>query len=453
METVSEQNLEPVLHWSSFAASGALALGAAFELELVPEPPVKNMQQDVQGKVDSRAMREVNRSIVLDIIRRGGRVSRTDLARRSALTKPTVSAIVEDLLARGIVQEVGYGKTVASGGRRARLLEFNDASAAYLGICIGVNTTTVGLADARGEIRVRREVPTLHGDAEAMVASAAALVEEVCEEAGFPRDRLQAVGVTVPGMVDAASGRVAMAPNLDWSEVPIRDMLVTALGVPVVVNNVTSAGAIAEGRVGVAKGVRSFAWVHVGTGVGAGIVIDGHAFSGTQGFSGEIGHCAVVDGGLECACGMRGCLETLVSGRAIVRAAEAALAAGEKSSLSALSAIDAAAVAEAARAGDAVAARIFTEVGEHLGVGVSYLVNILDPQMVVLGGGVMEAGDLLLEGTRASMARHSLKGGRVPVVVSALGDDAGLIGSVFAAMDQSVRSYRVVATGERVALD
>ncbi|HEY4103590.1 MAG TPA: MarR family transcriptional regulator, partial [Polyangiaceae bacterium] len=157
------------------------------------------MQQDVQGKVDSRAMREVNRSIVLDIIRRGGRVSRTDLARRSALTKPTVSAIVEDLLARGIVQEVGYGKTVASGGRRARLLEFNDASAAYLGICLGVNTTTVGLADARGEIRVRREMPTLHGNPEDTVKAAAALVEEVCAEAGFPRDRLQAVGVTVPG--------------------------------------------------------------------------------------------------------------------------------------------------------------------------------------------------------------------------------------------------------------
>jgi predicted NBD/HSP70 family sugar kinase len=301
------------------------------------------MQQDVQGKVDSRAMREVNRSIVLDIIRRGGRVSRTDLARRSALTKPTVSAIVEDLLARGIVQEVGYGKTVASGGRRARLLEFNDASAAYLGICFGVNATTVGLADARGEIRVRREVPTLHGDAEAMVASAAALVEEVCEEAGFPRDRLQAVGVAIPGMVDAATGRVAMAPNLGWVEVPIRDMLVAKLGVPVVVTNITSAGAIAEGRVGAAKGVRSFVWAYVGTGVGAGIVIDGHVFSGTRGFSGEIGHCAVADGGPECACGMRGCLETLVSGRAIVRAAEVALASGKVTSLSALPAVHAAA--------------------------------------------------------------------------------------------------------------
>ncbi len=212
------------------------------------------MQQDVQGKVDSRAMREVNRSIVLDIIRRGGRVSRTDLARRSTLTKPTVSAIVEDLLARGIVQEVGFGKTVASGGRRARLLEFNDASAAYLGIAFGVTSTIVGLADARGELRVRREIPTLHGDPEGTVAAVVALTQEVCDAAGLPRDRLQAVGATVPGLVNSATGYVALAPNLAWTDVPIRDMLATALGVPVVVNNVTSAGAIAEGSRGRSQG-------------------------------------------------------------------------------------------------------------------------------------------------------------------------------------------------------
>jgi predicted NBD/HSP70 family sugar kinase len=414
---------------------------------------VNIMQQDVQGKVDSRAMREVNRSIVLDIIRRGGRVSRTDLARRSTLTKPTVSAIVEDLLARGIVQEVGFGKTVASGGRRARLLEFNDASAAYLGIALGVNDITIALADARGEIRVRREVPALHGDPEGTVSAIVALTQEVCDAAGLPRDRLQAVGVTVPGLVNSTSGVVALAPNLHWREVPIRDMVATALGVPVVVNNVTNAGAIAEGRTGVAKGVRSFVWAYVDSGVGAGIVIDGHVFSGTQGFSGEIGHCSVVADGPVCSCGMRGCLEALVSGPAIVNAARAAVESGEPTSLSEVVALDIAAVASAARDGDAVAQRIFAAAGEHLGLGVSFLVNILDPQMIVVGGGMMDAAEQLLETTRASMARHSLKGGGIPVVLSGLGDNAGLIGAVFAAMDQSVRSYRVVATGERVASD
>ncbi len=185
--------------------------------------------------------------------------------------------------------------------------------------------------------------------------------------------------------------------------------------------------------------------------MGAGIVLDGHVFSGTQGFSGEIGHCAVVAEGPLCPCGMRGCLETLVSGRAVVRAAEAALEGGEASALRGVAPLDVAAIAAAARSGDALAQRIFANVGEHLGVGVSYLVNILDPELVVLGGSLVEAGDLVLDGTRASIARHSLKGSRIPVVVSASGDDAGLIGAVFAAMDQSVRSYRVVATGERVA--
>src|SRR5687767_8993287 len=168
--------------------------------------------QDVQGKVDSRAMREVNRSIVLDIIRRGGKVSRTDLAKRSALTKPTVSAIVEDLIARGIVQEVGFGKTVATGGRRARLLEFNDASAAYLGIRFGVHTTTLAVADARGEVRASKETPTPMGDAHAAIRAALALLDDLLEEAGLPRGRLQSVGVTVPGMVDTRSGVVAFAP-------------------------------------------------------------------------------------------------------------------------------------------------------------------------------------------------------------------------------------------------
>src|SRR5690606_18351024 len=223
----------------------------------------------MRGKVDSRAMREVNRSIVLDMIRRGGRISRTDLARRSQLTKPTVSAIVEDLIAGGVVHEVGYGKAVASGGRRARLLQFNDASAAYLGLRVGVQLTTVAVADARGQIRATRELPTVHGDAKAMLAQALGVVDETFTAAEIPRDRLQAVGVTLPGLVDAATGVCVAGPNIGWPKVPVRDLIGEALGVPVVVQNVANAGAIAEGQIGAAQGYRSYVWVHVGTALGA----------------------------------------------------------------------------------------------------------------------------------------------------------------------------------------
>ena len=412
----------------------------------------QHMQQDVQGKVDSRAMREVNRSIVLDIIRRGGKVSRTDLAKRSTLTKPTVSAIVDDLIARGIVSEVGFGKTVATGGRRARLLEFNDASAAYLGLRFGVHTTTVAVADARGEVRATRETPSIAGDPHAAVRSALALLDGALAEAGLPRDRLESVGVTVPGMIDTRTGTVAFAPNLGWTDVPIRSMLQQALDLPVVVHNVTNAGAVAEGRIGAAKGARSYVWVYVGHGLGAGIVIDGQLFSGTRGFSGEIGHCPIVDDGPLCSCGLRGCLETLASGKAIERIAAEAARGSEPTLLSKQPApFEAAVVLDAARAGDAVAQRILGQVGQHLGVGLSYLINVLDPELVVLGGRVMEASDFILDEVRASVARHTVRGSKIEIVTSTLGDRASLMGSVISAMDQAVRSYRIVATAERLA--
>ncbi|HET9932781.1 MAG TPA: ROK family protein [Polyangiaceae bacterium] len=407
----------------------------------------------VQGKVDSRAMREINRSIVLDIIRRGGKVSRTDLAKRSALTKPTVSAIVDDLLARGIVQEVGYGRTMGSGGRRARLLEFNDASAAYLGIRFGVRTTQVGIADARGGLRVVREIPSAPSEPERAVREALALVDSLLAEANLPRERLQSAGVAIPALV-SRSGVVELAPNLNFKQLPLRELVQEGLGLPVVVMNDTHAGALAEGRCGAARGVRSFVWVQVGTGVGAGIVIDGKVFHGHVGFSGEIGHCPVIADGPVCSCGLRGCLEAVASGWAIRRAADAAVASGEASLLAAPGCDrEARAVAEAARAGDAVACRILSDVGAYLGMGISTLVNLLNPEMIVLGGGVMSAPDHIIEAAQTSMAKHALRGADVRIVPGMLGERVGLVGALLGAMDLSVRSLRVVAGREHAALE
>jgi predicted NBD/HSP70 family sugar kinase len=181
-------------------------------------------------------------------------------------------------------------------------------------------------------------------------------------------------------------------------------------------------------------------------------VIDGQLFSGTKGFSGEIGHCPIVDNGPLCGCGLRGCLETLASGKAIERIAGEAVRGTEPTSLSRhTTPIDASVVLDAARAGDAVSQRILRGVGQHLGVALSYLINVLDPELVVLGGRVMEASEFILEGARASVARHTLRGSKIDIVTSTLGDRAGLMGSVISAMDQSVRSYRIVATAERMA--
>jgi len=396
-------------------------------------------------KGDNRAIREVNRSIILDLVRRGGRISRTELARRSKLTKPTVSTIIFELLDQGVVREVGFGESVSGGGRPARMLEFNDARSAYLGIHFGVRVTTVAVADARGIIRLVRGRPAVHGQPGRSMKEIRLLVAEALRAARVPRSRVEAVGATVPGLVDSESGTCVLAPNLDWRDFPLRDALADELRVPVVVNNITQASAVAEGRLGAARGVRSYVWVYVGSGVGAGVVIDGRLFYGQSGFSGEIGHCPVVEDGPTCACGRRGCLEAMASSMALSRAVSEAIASKEPTVLAhAREPIDTAAIAAAASEGDSVAIRILAQAAEHLGRGISFLLNVLNPEMIVLGGPVAQAGEAFLSEVRGAVARHALLPHGVAIVPSTLGDKAELTGAVLLAMERTVKSVRIV---------
>jgi predicted NBD/HSP70 family sugar kinase len=289
----------------------------------------------------------------------------------------------------------------------------------------------VGIADARGELRATTRVPAVRGDARASLVRAFAAIDELSARSGLPRQRLQGVGVCVPGVVDASLG--ALVEEL--------------LSVPAVITNVAGAGAVAEVRAGVARGVRSFVWVHVGGGLGAGIVIDGQPFHGHSGGSGEIGHLVLASDGPACACGRRGCLEALASAPAIVRAAEQAVASGEKTVLANSARRDVLDVARAALAGDEVAGRIVASAGEYLGVGVGFLMSLLNPEMVVLGGMEGEALEVLVAPLRAAVQRHAPKLEGVTIAVSSLGERAPLAGAVLAATELGVRSYRVVATG------
>ncbi len=401
----------------------------------------------MQRKVDNRGMREINRAIVLDIIRHSERISRAELANRSALTKPTVSAIVDDLMKDGTVREVGFAETASNGGRPARLLEFNGQSAAYLGIHFSARGTAVAVADARGVIRAIAEQPSIKGSPKKSLEALEPLLEQALASANVPRGRVQSVGVAVHGPVEQSTGVCVVSPNLGWHDVPLRDMVKETFGLPVVVHNEAHAAAVAEGRVGAAEGVASFVWLYSGTGIGSGVVIDGKLFFGFRGFGGEIGHCPVTDDNARiCACGRRGCLETVASGMAIARAAKQAVAGTEATVLrSARRPLDAAAVTAAAREGDKVAKRILSEVGEHLGKGISYLLNILDPEMIVVAGDPASAGEALFEPLRASVDRHALQPRGVRIVPSILGTRAEIIGAVLLAMDHVRGGVRTVS--------
>lgn len=394
------------------------------------------------AKVDSRAMREMNRALVLEMIRREKTVSRTDLARRSALTKPTVAAIVGGLIDEGLVHEVGFDITPSRKGRRSRLLELNDSASAFVGIHFGVRHTSIAVADARGRIRATRTVDSFAGQFGRALRRLPAIVKSALSEAKLPRSRLEGVGVAVPGLVDQATGTCVLAPNLRFYDIPVRAKLAEKLRAPTAVRNITHAAAIAEGRLGAAQGARSFVWVYVGSGIGAAIVVDGRVVYGKDGFSGELGHCAVLDNGIQCGCGGIGCLETVASGRAIEAAARSSLAAPLRSTRKKLDAHD---VAFAARAGDPEARRILARAGEYLGMGISYLLNLLNPEMVVLGGRVIQAGECLLDPIRASVARHAMRGEGIPIVPSTVGDDIMLRGAVLLALEGDTIDQPILA--------
>jgi glucokinase-like ROK family protein len=446
---------------------------------------------------DHNVMREVNRSLVLALVKEGGPVSRASIARSTTLAKPTVSAIVDELIADGLVRELGPGSTAVSGGRPPILLEFNARSQLVVGVHIGARRTTIAIGDAAGEELARREFPTPRqaepttapGPAEqaatrrpadpagtrrpaeqagAQQAAAdrsgalrdgpapaepglvlrlvAAEVRAAIAGAGLPGAKIAAVGAVLPGLTDFHTGVCLLAPNLGWRDVPVRDTLAAELDAPVYVHNAGQAAAVAENLEGAGERVGDLALLYAGTGLSAGVLSDGRVFHGVGGTAGEIGHNAVPGLDEPCNCGKVGCLETVASGPAIVRAARRALAAGESSTLRDVDGFDARDVAAAAHAGDAVACRVVAAAGEHLGLAASWLINAYNPALVVVGGGLAAIGDLLLDPLRAAAARHALAPALrgVEIRASVLGPNAEVRGAVLLALQHSETYYRVV---------
>ncbi len=397
-------------------------------------------------RADHTTMREVNRSLVLDLIKAGGRVSRASIARSTTLAKPTVSAIVDELIADGLIREVGVG--VTAGGRPPILLEFNARSQLVAGVHLGARRTTVVIGDAAGAELARRQIPTPPGAPEDALRQVAG--EVLAALAGATRRqgevRLAAVGVVLPGLTDFHTGVCLLAPNLGWRDVAVGDLLTGQLQAPVYVHNAGQAAAVAENLEGAGCGVDDLALLYAGTGLSAGVLSEGRVFHGVGGTAGEIGHCAVPGIEERCSCGRTGCLETVASARALIRSVRRAIAAGRTTVLAGRGDVDARDIAAAARDGDAVAAEAVTELGEYLGLAASWLINAYNPAMVVLGGGLSEIGEPLLEPLRRAVAERSLGPALRGVTIrrSQLGADAELRGAVLLALQHSETYYRVV---------
>ncbi|MGH2529743.1 MAG: ROK family glucokinase [Actinomycetota bacterium] len=307
-----------------------------------------------------------------------------------------------------------------------------------LGIDVGGTKIAAFRVARDGTVLDRDMVPTPAEDPEATIDS----MIDVAKRLLSPE--VVAVGVGAAGLVDVSGGILRFAPNLAWRELPIAERMSVALGLPCQVDNDATAAAWGEYRFGAGRGYRHMLLVAVGTGIGGGIVAGRRLFRGAHGFAAEIGHIIVEPGGPLCGCGNRGCWEQVASGHAIGRLGRRTAGEHPRSLVTELAGGDpdrvtGATVTEAAMRGDDVAIRILSKVGRRLGEGIAGLVNVLDPQVVVVGGGVIRAGDLLLDPARVAFA-EAVEGfdhrPNVPIVGAQLGNDAGAVGAATLALEE-----------------
>ena len=323
-----------------------------------------------------------------------------------------------------------------------------DGRRLAIGVDIGGTKVLAGLVAEDGAVLARARRPTPSRDPRAVEQTIAEVVNELRTdpETGVERP-ISGVGIGAAGFVDADGARVLFAPHLAWRNEPLRDGVTAAVGLPVIVENDANAAAWAEWRFGAGRQESRLVCVTLGTGIGGGIVIDGVVQRGRWGMAGEFGHMVVVPDGRRCECGNRGCLEQYASGNVLGREARELAAAGSPVTMALVervggdhSALVGPLITQAAQEGDAAAIELFEEVGRWLGIGLANLAAALDPGMFVIGGGVSDAGELLLAPARDSFRKTLTGRGFRPmpkIVKAALGPEAGLVGAADLAREES----------------
>lgn len=388
----------------------------------------------------------VNKHAVLDLIRfTPGGISRVELAQRLGLTRAAVTPIVNDLMDTGLIREA-ESRAVSSSGRPPILLSINAERGMVAGIDMGATHLMVLIANFAGQVFAEREIPfdVVQGP-EAGLDQVDRLLRELLQSLGLSLQNLAAVGMGVPGPIVTEAGMVVAPPIMPgWDRFPIRDALEERWkGLSVSLNNDAEMGALGEWAYGADRGVKHLAYIKIGSGVGAGLLIDGQIYRGATGSAGEIGHTTIEENGLLCNCGNRGCLETLTGGTAIARIAREAARGNARTLLAEIQPVEkitAVDVANAARGGDLVAQRILIAAGDHLGIAIASLVNLFNPNVIVVGGGVAQIGDLFLEPVRKAVQKRSLPAAAqaVRITTALLGRRSSGMGAVVQALSSAL---------------
>ena len=385
------------------------------------------------GSGSLESLRERNRRELLDALRRRGSASRADLARLTGLSRSTVSTLVSELQASGLVvdQDAPPAGRGAQQGRPPTLLTLDRSAGLVLGIDFGHEQVHVAIADLSRTILAERTQPLdVDNSAASALDLAVTLADEVIGAAGVDADRILGAGVGLSGPIDVAAGTVHTGKILPgWAGVRPAEELAARLGVHVHLDNDANLGALAEVTLGAGIGACDAMYVMVGGGVGAGLILDGELYRGAGGTAGELGHVLVDESGPICRCGNRGCLEMMAGGRAIIALLRSSH--GDELTLDEVMTL----VAD----GDSGARRAIADAGRILGRSVAAIVNTFNPELIIVGGAVSAAGDVLLDPLQEAVHRYAIPSAAADVRITrgVLGDRAEVLGALELAARQS----------------
>jgi len=385
----------------------------------------------------------ISRSEVLNVIRSEKLISRSDLARMVSVSRATVSGIVSELLEAGVLEEVGEG--MSTGGRPPIKLRYRPDSRMVVGVVLFDNQIQAALTDMEGNPLNYLEIPIYQTTPESMLCSMKEAALQILE--GVPRDRVLGVGVGTPGLVDFETGVIEISVSKGWLKggIRVQELLERELELPVYVANRSRVAALGEYQVGVGHGISNLIYLFLGQGIVAGVVIDGQLYLGSGSGSGEIGHVSVAPEGPLCDCGNRGCLECYATEAAILAHARSIARENVDSLLQEavdghLERLTMVQVIQAARQDDPSALAVLTDAGTKVGFAVSILIDLFDPEMVIIGGPIgSNAGEFLLPPViREAQLRtlpRSLR--KTRIVVGELGTKAVAIGAAVLAINHT----------------
>jgi len=408
----------------------------SFPLSALDSPPLR----------DASAVGRANRSAVLRAARWSGPVSRRELSEVTGLGSATVFSIVDELTGVGLLLEGGVGES--TGGRKPTLYHFNPQAFYAVGVDAGgMGLVRVVLTDLDGNIlsRTTSQVP-IEAPPRLLIERIADATDQVACEAQINREDIKGIGVAMNGRIDIVNGVVVFDAHRVWRDVPVplAQMITDEIGLPGYVVNHSSAVPLGEKWCGAGRDLESFVCINVGVNVGAGMILDGKLYTGTTNSAGQLGHTVVEEDGPLCWCGKHGCLGAVAGGEAIVNRVVRDIRLGASTSISSLvngrlEQVTTAVVAQAAAEGDPYAVQVIQDAGRYLGIGVALINNLLNPQAVMVGGSIVQAGDVLFDAIRsAAIARADRELTNIPIMPVGLGREVRAVGAAIFVLERQL---------------